>query len=144
MCRASSPVCGVPPAAGTRTRGVVESGEKRITPSRFQAPLRPFAASQIGSGGAPDTSTFWSLPSAKNARKRLSGDQNGNLAPWVPAIGLAPSSPSDRSQRIGLPSASLPANVAYRPSGEIVRDPQLGPVKSNSDFSAGRTKALNF
>ena len=93
------------------------SGEKRMTPSRFQDPLRPFATSHTGSGGAPETSTFWSLPSAKNARNRLSGDQNGKVAPCVPGIGFAASSPVGRSHRRVLPSASFAANVMKRPSG---------------------------
>ena len=78
------------------------SGEKRMTPSRFQDPLRPFATSHTGSGGAPEMSTFWSLPSAKNARNRLSGDQNGKVAPCVPGIGFAPSSPVRPQPQEGL------------------------------------------
>jgi hypothetical protein len=60
-----------------------------MTSSRFQEPLRPPAASEIVSGGPPETSTFFSFPSAKNARERLSGDQKGKVASSVPGIGRA-------------------------------------------------------
>ena len=117
------------------------SGEKRMTPSRFQDPLRPFATSHTGSGGAPEMSTFWSLPSAKNARNRLSGDQNGKVAPCVPGIGFAASSPVGRSHRRVLPSASFAANVMKRPSGDTVSEPQPDSDRWSSDFSAGSTNA---
>src|SRR5512132_4046356 len=87
---ASSWVAGVgaPPAAETRESAVVVSGAKRMTPSRFQPPLLPLGAAQRSSGGDPLMSTFFNFPSAKNARKRLSGDQNGKVALSVPGMGF--------------------------------------------------------
>ena len=108
-----------------------------MTPSRFQAPGRPLSASQIASGGPPATSTFWSLWSAKNARKRLSGDQNGNVAPSVPVSRRAATSPRGWTHRTLFPLASFVANVAMRPSGESDSEPHASPSTANSTFSGG-------
>src|ERR1043165_6085137 len=88
---ASSFVTGAaaPPEALILKIGLCHVGEKMIVPSLLHDPGRPPAASQSDTGTPPVRSTFFSLSSAKNAMKRLSGDQNGNVAVSVPAIGRA-------------------------------------------------------
>src|SRR4029450_8241315 len=68
-----------------------------MTPSPH-APLMPGAASHNVTGGPLATAIFLSLPWAKNPTDRLSGDQNGDLAPSVPASACAASVSSDRVQ----------------------------------------------
>jgi hypothetical protein len=60
-----------------------------MTSSRFHVPFPRVIASQIVTAGPPAASILFSLPSAKNARKRLSGDQNGYIASFVPARACA-------------------------------------------------------
>src|SRR5207244_1429686 len=95
---------GAPPAAGTRriTRWAVA---KRIVPSLFHVPPRagPSALHSV-CGGPPDTSSFLSFPCEKNARKRLSGDQKGDVAFSVPASDWTASESSGRTHRNVLPS----------------------------------------
>ena len=62
----------------------IPDGEKTMTLSRLQLPPRPDGASQSACAGPPAIGTRFSLPSAKNAMCRLSGDQNGNVPPSVP------------------------------------------------------------
>ena len=52
---------------------------------RCPSAAAPNSQSQITTGGPPLSVSFLSLPSAKNASDRLSGDQNGDAAPSVPA-----------------------------------------------------------
>src|SRR5262249_50061240 len=87
---------GTPPDAETRYKPFprAASGVKTITPCLFHVPPRPEGASQIVCTGPPDTSTFFSFPSAKNARDLPSADQNGKLAPSVPVILFASDNPS--------------------------------------------------
>src|SRR5262245_47833376 len=59
-------------------------GEKMMTPSRFQSPLRPDSAAQMVVAGEPARSIFFSFPSAKNAMCCPSGDQKGQSAYLVP------------------------------------------------------------
>src|SRR5450759_587721 len=80
---------------------------KRITPSGLQEPSEPLGASQIFCGGPPETSTFFSFPSAKNPRNRLSGDQKGRVVPSVPARGCAASALSARTQMRLFPDESV-------------------------------------
>src|ERR1051326_156101 len=102
---------------------VIDVGEKMIVPSLFHDPLRGFCgASQSVNGGEPSRSTFFNLPSAKKAMKRLSGDQNGNTALSVPLMSCGDPSMA-RSHSPFLPSALVAGNVTYRPLGEIVSDP---------------------
>ena len=75
-------------AAATRQIGSVPRAVEEDDALGTPRPSEPLGASQIFCGGPPVTSTFFSLPSAKNARNRLSGDQNGRVAPSVPASGL--------------------------------------------------------
>src|SRR5262249_2507953 len=109
-----------------------------ITPSRFQVPPRPIGASHNVIGGPPAASIFLSFPSAKNPRKRLSGDQNGWKAPSVPASCCAESASRGRTQRRFLPSEADATKARRRPSGETVTGPALRPTKLKIDFSAGR------
>ena len=80
---------GFPPEAGIRYNGVYAEGANTMTPSRLHAP--PFALGALARtcGGPPAMSIRFSLPSAKNPIDRLSGVQNGYLAPSVPASGRA-------------------------------------------------------
>src|SRR5688572_27296925 len=99
-----------------------------MTPSSFQEPLRGlFCTPANDTGGPPLMSIFFSLASAKNAMKRLSGDQNGNTAPSVPVSGRAVGESIARSHKAGLPFSSLAENVTYLPSGEIVNAPESAP-----------------
>src|SRR6185369_17282892 len=74
--------------------------------------------SQIVSTGPPAASILLSFPSAKKARERPSGDQNGAAAPSVPGSAAADSSASNRTQRETLPSEPRATNAIRRPSGE--------------------------
>ena len=58
-----------------------------MTPSELQLPSAPVGASQIFCAGPPVTSIFFSFPSEKNQRNRLSGDQKGRVVPSVPGNG---------------------------------------------------------
>jgi hypothetical protein len=68
---------GVPPSADTREIALTVVPEKMIVPQLFQLPPRASGASQMICIGPPSTATFLSLPSAKKAIERPSGDQNG-------------------------------------------------------------------
>src|SRR6266508_20559 len=92
---------------------------KRITPSALQEPSAPLGASQIFWAGPPETSIFLSFPSAKNPRKRLSGDQKGRVVPSVPASGCAEKAFNALIQIRVFPEASVALKARYRPSGEI-------------------------
>src|SRR4030095_12493241 len=81
----------VPPVALTRISAtprfqlLLLDGAKRITPSLFQAPPRPFNASARTCGALPSRSIRFNFAFAKKATARLSGDQNGLDAPSVPS-----------------------------------------------------------
>ena len=70
--------------------------------------------------------------------KRLSGDENGHVAPSVPGIDRAATASSGRSQSSFLPDGSLATNVIRRPSGDMVSDPESSPPISKAVFSGGR------
>ena len=61
----------------------------KMTPSRLQAPPRPFDASASSCAFPPGRSRRFSLASAKKPIARLSGAQNGNVAPSVLGRGWA-------------------------------------------------------
>ena len=89
-----------------------------MTPLRLQLPPRPRGASASVSTGPPPASIFFSLPPAKNATDRLSGDQKGNVAPSVPASGWAVNPSSERIHKDWFPSAvCLPCAHQIRPGG---------------------------
>jgi hypothetical protein len=94
-----------------------------MIPSRFQAPPTPepleLSASHSTSAAPPAIFTRFSLPEAKKATERLSGDQNGKFPFSVPGNGRALNESSGRSHNKGAaaPSDCAP-NTTYRPSGE--------------------------
>src|SRR3954466_6852371 len=69
----------------------------------------------------PLAGTFLSLPSAKNAIQRPSGDQNGSCASSVPVSDSVASRSIGRRQRTGLPPAAVATNTIACPSGEIAK-----------------------
>ncbi len=88
---------------------------------------RPAATGDCRSKGLPvppPTSSRFSAPAAKKPMERLSGDQNGNRAPSVPASGCAVVVASDRSHRRDAPSPEA-TNTICRPSGESANDASL-------------------
>src|SRR6185436_1480562 len=93
-----------PPAEETRTIGSFGAVEKIRVPSWLQEPLLPSAASHSVTAGEPARSTFFSFPSAKKAMKRLSGDQKGHIAWFVPGRGRVVSESRGRSQSRSSPS----------------------------------------
>ena len=117
---------GTPPDAETLCSAVPPAGEKTMTPSRLQEPLIPGAASHNVTGGPPATSIFFSLPPAKNPSERLSGDQNGDAPPSVPASPLRrerverPHPDQRAARRISSHERHLPA--VWR-DGERARPP---------------------
>ena len=111
---------GCPPDA--LTRYIPSGAPKRITPSAFHEPpvvvVSASGASLMAIGVLPLTSTRLSLPTAKKPMDVPSEDQNGKSAPSVPAILLAFSEFSGRSQSAGASFALATRNTMYRPSGE--------------------------
>src|SRR3979411_2404668 len=75
-----------PPAAGTRYSKRVALIPNTTTPSRFHVPPLPPGALAPEIGGPPVVSILWRVEwFAKKPIQRLSGHQNGNSAPSVPA-----------------------------------------------------------
>src|SRR6516165_3905769 len=89
-----------------------------ITPSRLQVAPRLFEASHRVRGGPPEISIFLSFPPAKNPRKRLSGDQNGDDAPSVAASASGANVSRERTHKTNLPSLFAATKAIRRPSGE--------------------------
>src|SRR3972149_3115566 len=102
-------------------------------------------ASHSVMGGPPETSIFLSFPSAKNPRKRLSGDQKGDVAPSVPASDSASSGSSERAHRSDLPSVFVATKARRWPSGETAREPVKLPwnreLLSDSTSPVGKQKS---
>src|SRR5262245_9425691 len=94
---------------------------KRIVSLLLHVAPRTSSATANVCTGPPDASTHLSLPSATNPILRLSGDQNGWLAPSVPPIGCETTASSERSHSCVFPFA-FAANTRRRPSGEIAID----------------------
>src|SRR5258706_9457902 len=97
---------------------------KRMVPLRCHDPLNepPDALSPSATGDPPKISTFFNVPFAKNARNRLSGDQNGPSAPSVPVTSLALSESSARTQSRDSSPARDAKKASQRPSGETERN----------------------
>src|SRR5208282_6513058 len=93
-------------------------GVKMIVPSRFQEPPRPLLASQIDCMPSPPASMRLSLPPAKNAMLRLSGDQKGNSGLSVPSSGCAFADARLRTQSFKLPCGVAATYATFCPSGE--------------------------
>src|SRR5436190_1045451 len=90
-----------------------------VSPSGLQLPPRPSLTVHSGKAAPPLASIFFRALSAKKAIHRLSGDQNGYVAPSVPDRGWATVLSSDRSHNCpGLPGDAAP-NTIFLPSGEI-------------------------
>src|SRR5688572_11072027 len=110
---------GSPPALDTRNKPVprADEGENTIRLSRLQLPPQPEGASHSTIGSPPPIWTFFSLPAAKNAINRLSGDQKGKVPPWVPGIGVAVRAPIGRNQ-IWYVDGPPATNTIFWPSGD--------------------------
>ena len=134
---ADTSAVALPPAAGTRNRPCPLTANT-ISPFLLQVPPRPAPASQRVNAGPPARSIFFSLPSAKNAMERLSGDQKGSTAPSVPVSARAESESRSRTQSWSLPS-SVATKARRRPSGEIAG--RL--VDLNVALSGGSTDILS-
>src|SRR3954471_14182646 len=91
-----------------------------MTPFECQLPLGTVLidASHSTCGGSPDTPIFFRKSFVKNARKRLSGDQNGAKAPAVPGSSRAVSASSGRTQMRDSSPGRPARNAIVRPSGE--------------------------
>ena len=108
----------LPPAAETLKSDPSRPGR------RDRSPRAPAAAARIRCIAQhlrepPASATFFSLPSAKNAIDRLSGDQNGPDALSVPGSGRAASDVSSRIHKPREPLESTATNASALPSGEI-------------------------
>jgi hypothetical protein len=82
-------------------------------------------------------SIVFSLPSAKNPRERLSGDQKGKIALSVPDNWCASVEFIGRTQSVILPSALAAANATDAPSGDSTGGPAPSPVRVSVAFSGG-------
>ena len=112
--------------------GAPPRGVNRITSSRFHAPveLKGRVASVVG--GPPDASIFFSLPCARNATKRESGDQNGNAAPSVPASGWATVRVERAHPEQSFSGPSVATNARRRPSGDSANRPGGGGCEAHA------------
>ncbi len=117
---------GLPPDAETEKIGPTPEGVKRITLSRFQVPPRRSAASQRVETGPPFEPIFLSFPVDAKPMNLPSGDQNGIVAPSVPASGRAEASSKARTQSCARPSPFRAANTSLFPSGDTATGPAAG------------------
>src|SRR5262245_43166838 len=99
---------------------------KTITPSLFhEPPIVTPGKSQMGCGGPPEISIFFSLPALSNAMKRLSGDQKGGVvAPSVPRRGRASRESIPRTQRRLTPSEQYRERQANARPAKVPRSQQ--------------------
>src|SRR5262249_49468040 len=79
---------GLPPPSGTRNKPDACCA-KTMKPSSDQLPPANDRVSHNVMAAPPDTETFLSRPSAKNAIHCPSGEKNGLIAPSVPGSGEA-------------------------------------------------------
>src|ERR1017187_7090842 len=91
---------------------------KRSAPSRFHEPPVARTASHSVTGGPPAISIRFNFRSAKNASDLLSGDQNGESPPSVPASARAAGESSGRSHRVAGAPLGWARKTIHRPSGE--------------------------
>src|SRR5260221_10462573 len=91
-----------------------------MTPFECQLPLGTVLidASHSTCGGSPETPIFFSKPFVKNARKRLSGDQNGAKAPAVPRGSRAGSASRGRTPMRDSSPRRPPRKAIVRPPRE--------------------------
>jgi hypothetical protein len=92
--------------------------DQTITLSRLQVPPdgQPGLRHRDWAG-PPDMSTFFTIPSAKNATCRPSGDQKGRKAPSLPVRGVSSRESRDRTYN-RLTSSKSSWSRIVRPSGE--------------------------
>src|SRR5262249_28884003 len=104
----------------TDTRYIAPCCRNRIVPSRFHVAPASCALSVITNGFPPESSTRFSLRSAKNPICLLSGDQKGTNAPSVPGKGFATDESIGRTHmlKVLLPGL-LATNARCLPSGDI-------------------------
>src|SRR6267378_6751068 len=113
------------------------SGANRITPPGPHAPPRPKGASQTANAEPPLRSVVFNLPPAKKPSDRLSGDQNGKVAPSVPGSRCASGAFIGRTQTVFLPSGPVATKAIHPPSGDNTGGPAKSPVKPNVAFAGG-------
>src|ERR1035438_1562357 len=121
--------------------GVDGPGEKMISPSGPQPPPRPICTAQTTCTESPLRSMVFNWPSAKNPRARLSGDQNGKIAPSVSGSARASSEFIERIQSAVLPSTPVAAKAIDAPSGERTSGPASSPVRLSVVLSGGLMRA---
>src|SRR5262245_32435228 len=92
-----------------------------MTPCALQVPPRGvLESSTIVCTGPPAAATRFMRLRVKNSSDRLSGDQNGNAAPSVPASARAVKLLIGRSHNTAFPLVSAAMKASVVPSGEIV------------------------
>src|ERR1700722_14458989 len=96
------------------------------------APPRGFGASVTEETGPPATGIILSFPSAKNPRERPSGDQNGNVAPSVPASFLGAFESRGSTQMDSRSFGPFAQNATWVPSAERTGGPEKSPSKSKA------------
>src|SRR6185436_8737453 len=95
-----------PDDAGTRDNGVTPPRENRMDPSEPQVPCATLDGTAARTcGWAPPRSIRFNLKSAKKPSDRLSGDQNGQLAPSVPGNAWADIESNSRTHSRMAPSS---------------------------------------
>src|SRR5262249_36570846 len=98
-----------------------------IVPSALHAPAGGCgAAGSVCTGAGPDPNcaeTVLSFPCAKKPIERLSGDQNGSVAPAVPLIATDVEESSARIHSAVCPEAARAVNASRAPSDEIAGEP---------------------
>src|SRR5688500_13876576 len=114
-----------------------------MVPSGPQTGAPSTCAAQIVRAGPPLISIFLSspYPDEKNARKRLSGDQNGETAPSVPGTGSLVTESSERTQICVVPSRAA-TMARRRPSGEMARRVRLSAMPIVVPGGADTTKRV--
>src|SRR5215203_3364230 len=114
---------GVPPVLGTLKIAVPKNGAKRIVPLLPHVPKCSISGtSHSGTAGPPERSIRFSLPPAKNARDRPSGDQKTDDAPSVPGTTRASSSEIGRSHTRGGFGGAAATNASCDPSEDSARN----------------------
>ena len=110
-----------PPAADTVRSGPTKLGAKTITSPAPQAPPRTSWFEPVSAtirGWPPKSSVTLRRFCAKKPILRLSGDQNGYRASWVPGSIVASRSARARIQSAARPSSPRATKASRCPSGE--------------------------
>ena len=118
-----------PTAYGAYPEFEFDHQDRSRTPrrKRFQVPEdRPTWVSQMICLAPPWRSILESLPAAKNATERLSGDQKAESTNSVPSSGSAVSELRARIQSCRRPSGPAPMNTRRSPSGETEKESMSG------------------